>query len=61
MTGAAAEIDDMFSRRNPDPVELGFGLHGESGALTVEACLLGVATTEQIVIELRHSTFLARE
>jgi hypothetical protein len=40
---------------------LSVGLRGESGALALEPCLLGVAATEEILVRLCHGTLFARE
>jgi hypothetical protein len=37
---------------------LNIGLRGESSALALEPCFLGAATTEEIMVRLRHGTLL---
>jgi ubiquinone/menaquinone biosynthesis C-methylase UbiE len=57
---AAQGIDLFIGRRthrvDPDFLELRVRIRGEIGDLALQACLLGLAATQQIVVRLRHGT-----
>jgi hypothetical protein len=56
--GAATNVNDTFTRLNPDPIELCLGIGGKIGDLALEACLFSLAATEQIMVRLGHGVLL---